>query len=41
MSQKQEILTAESISASKGLEVNRCENFGNQLCHCGYCNIDG
>jgi hypothetical protein len=40
MSQKQEILIAESISDSKGMRV-RCENFGNQSCHCGYCNIDG
>lgn len=41
MSQKQEILIAESLSASVDAEASRCENFGHQLCHCGYCGIDG
>jgi hypothetical protein len=41
MSQKQENLIAEAISPSNGTWKSRCENFGNQLCHCGYCNIDG
>jgi hypothetical protein len=41
LSQKQEILIAESLSASVDTGASRCENFGNQPCQCGYCSIDG
>jgi hypothetical protein len=41
LSQKQEILIAESLSASVDTGASRCENFGNQPCQCGYCGIDG
>jgi hypothetical protein len=40
MNQKQQILVRDTISTptDKG---SKCENFGNQLCRCGYCCIDG
>ena len=41
MSQKQEMLRAKSIDSGQVDKESRCENFGNQLCNCGYCNIDG
>ena len=41
LSQKQEILIAESLSACVNAGASKCENFGNQLCQCGYCGIDG
>ena len=41
LSQKQEILIAESLSASVDTGASRCDNFGNQPCQCGDCGIDG
>jgi hypothetical protein len=35
------VLRAESIDGGRIDKRSRCDNFGNQLCYCGYCSIDG
>ncbi len=39
MKQNQELIIETSIHLNP--YISKCENFGHQVCDCGYCRVDG